>query len=135
MSVAATQLARLISAYPSANVDEEMLGVWTKKMGSFPPAIMTRTVDTLIENCKFFPSVAEFVSFAGSESAKQRAVQHSQTRRDCAKCDEGWKLEDVVCRLESNYPNRIVMEARPCPVCLPDTYTKWKAGEYEMRRN
>ena len=134
MSVVKKQLSRLIAAYPSATVDENMLGVWTKKMGKVAPAVLTRTVDTLIDNCRFFPSVAEFVEFADSENSRLRLVQQTNTRRDCNKCVGGWILHDEETgELNPRGEMKVESVAKPCIICLPDTYEKWSAGAYEPR--
>jgi hypothetical protein len=119
-----TQLGRLVAAYPTANVDEQMLNVWMNKMRKYPPSVLTKTVDVLIDSCKFFPSLAEFSEFAQSERTKETLARQSEVRRDCQDCFSGW-IDD---HFEKD--GKRVEAFRPCPTCLPDGYEKWKAGEY-----
>jgi hypothetical protein len=136
MSVVRKQLARLIGAYPAATIDEEMIAAWTKRMGKCSPAVLTRTVDSLIDNCKFFPSVAEFVAFSGSETSRMKVARQADVRRDCTNCDGGWILIDTP--TEGVYADgtlKVHTTAKPCRTCLPDTYENWRSGRYESRRS
>jgi hypothetical protein len=129
------QLARLISAYPAATVDEGMLETWMKRMGRYSPSIVTKTVDVLIDNCRFFPSVAEFAEMAESERMKEKQAKMATTRSACDTCVSGWVLHDEP--TDKTYADGdpiVKTTASPCPTCLPDPYEKWRAGEYEPAR-
>jgi len=134
MSVVKKQLTKLIAAYPAAKVNEEMLETWTKRMGRYSPSITTKTVDTLIDNCKFFPSVAEFAEFAESERLKEKQARTARTRGECHECEGGWVLIDTpVDGVYDDGTSKIKTTAKPCRTCLPEPYESWASGEYKPR--
>ena len=133
MSVNKQQLARLIAAYPAATVDEAMLETWMKRLGRYSPSIVTKTVDVLIDNCRFFPSVAEFSEMAGSEQTREKHAKSVGIRSRCDRCDAGWIEETGATEVNSSGTSYVKTSVKPCATCLPDTHQKWKSGEYEQR--
>tara|TARA_Y100000296_G_C5138328_1_gene239523 strand:- start:23 stop:523 length:501 start_codon:yes stop_codon:yes gene_type:complete len=134
MSVVKKQLTKLIAAYPAAKVNDEMLETWTKRMGRYTPSIVTKTVDTLIDTCRFFPSVAQFAECAEAERSKEKQVQTARTRGECHECEGGWVYIDTP--TEAVYANgtpKIDTTTKPCRTCLPEPYERWTAGEYKPR--
>jgi hypothetical protein len=134
MSVVTKQLIKLINAYPAVKANDEMVETWTKRMSRYTPSIMTKTVDTLIDTCRFFPSVAQFAECAEAERLKEKQVQTARTRGECHECEGGWVYIDTP--TEAVYANgtpKIDTTTKPCRTCLPEPYERWTAGEYKPR--
>jgi len=128
------QLARLIAAYPAATVDEAMLETWMKRLGRYSPSIVTKTVDVLIDNCRFFPSVAEFAEMAESERTKEKQAKSAMTRKACTRCDAGWiEQTEPTGTMGARGEPIVNTSVKPCATCLPDTHQRWRSGEYEPR--
>ena len=134
MSVVEKQLTKLVNAYPAVKVNDEMVEAWTKRMSRYTSSIMTKTVDALIDTCRFFPSVAQFAECAEAERLKEKQVRTARTRGECHECEGGWVYIDTP--TEAVYANgtpKIDTTTKPCRTCLPEPYERWTAGEYKPR--
>lgn len=59
-------LAVLKAAYRIADLEEETIRLYVKKLASVPHQVLGAVVDRAIERCKFFPSIAELLEAASA---------------------------------------------------------------------
>jgi len=53
-------LAQLSVAYPTKKLSVPEVSLWARKLAPFAYQTATQALDTVIDNCKFWPSWAEF---------------------------------------------------------------------------
>lgn len=64
--------ARLCAAYPRTELSAATTQIYFEKLQRFTPEQLSRATEIIIENCEYFPSVAEFIDTIRRLSVKPK---------------------------------------------------------------
>jgi len=70
--------AYMCIAFPEADIGKETMQVYYEFLGHYPEETLKGAIKRVIEECKWFPKVAEIRSFAGDSLAPSEALVMSQ---------------------------------------------------------
>ena len=113
-----TALLRLLEAFPDNYATEQMNTLWLSRWENYHISVIYRSVDRAIKEFTQFPALDEFIELATEETTRQNKAALRERMELCQSCDQGY------IETRSNF-------FRPCEDCLPDTYHRWAAGDYQ----
>lgn len=113
-------LAYMLSAWPSAKVDDATPLVWAEHLLDVSYEAGMRAAKRLVKESQWFPSISDFLECARLERLALKAAP-SRELYECRSClaGRGFIVTD-------EQP----LTGHPCPECRREAYERWASGAY-----